>query len=220
VDQYAKIDTFQARLTRRETVNREEQPMEIMLCKFRKNPYSVHFIWIGEEGKGRQLLYVKGQHEDKLHIVLGRGDPTLFGSRMSFPPDSPTVRNRSRYHIREAGMSGVIDRMALSIASAAKPGPKAIRIQYLGQVKRAEFTTVLEAIEERIPPGGDSLLPEGGLRTTFFDAEATSPSFGLPVLLTTFNARGKPEEYYAFDRFMINSKLDDKDFDPNRVLPK
>src|SRR5262249_40077804 len=81
---YAGIDSYIARLTRREVVNGKNEE-EVMLFKFRKEPWSVYFKWLGENGKGREVIFVKGQHGSQIHTLLAAGDHPLkpAGSRMS-----------------------------------------------------------------------------------------------------------------------------------------
>src|SRR5262249_8124468 len=58
---YANIDSYIARLTRREVVKDRPQPEAVMLFKFRKEPWSVYFKWLGKEGQGREVVYVRGE---------------------------------------------------------------------------------------------------------------------------------------------------------------
>src|SRR5262249_37770425 len=51
VEQYNGIDSYIVRLTRREQVNGKNHPEEVLLFKFRKQPWSLFFKWIGAEGK-------------------------------------------------------------------------------------------------------------------------------------------------------------------------
>src|SRR5205085_3781407 len=55
---YAAIDSYIVRLRRREQVNGKDQPEELLLVKFRKQPTSVYFKWLGKEGHGREVVYV------------------------------------------------------------------------------------------------------------------------------------------------------------------
>src|SRR5262249_19521642 len=59
-DECAALDSYICRMTRREQVNGASKPEEMMLFKFRKQPFSIYFKWIGNEGKGREVVYVKG----------------------------------------------------------------------------------------------------------------------------------------------------------------
>src|SRR5262249_58892648 len=71
---YAKQGSYIARLRRRESVPGRAKPEEVLLFKFREQPWSVHFKWLGDEGKGREVVYVRGQGDDKLHILTAAGD--------------------------------------------------------------------------------------------------------------------------------------------------
>ena len=57
-------------MRRREQINGKDKPEEVMLFKFRKQPRSVYFKWIGPAGNGREAIWVDGQHESKLHTLL------------------------------------------------------------------------------------------------------------------------------------------------------
>src|SRR5439155_7354879 len=54
-ERYAAIDSYIARLRRREQVDGKDKPEETLLFKFRKQPFSVYFKWIGPEGTGREV---------------------------------------------------------------------------------------------------------------------------------------------------------------------
>jgi hypothetical protein len=55
-------------------------------------------------------------------------------------------------------------------------------------------------------------MPKGGRRFWYFD-----PATGLPVLIVTDDPTGHPVEYYCYDRLQFPVKLDDADFDPERL---
>src|SRR5262245_1660649 len=51
-----RLDAVTARLTRREQVNGKDGPEEVLSCKFRKEPFSVYFKWIGQYKSGREVV--------------------------------------------------------------------------------------------------------------------------------------------------------------------
>src|SRR5438105_12912956 len=71
---YAKLTCYIARLRRREVIQGRAKPEEVLVFKFRERPYSVHFKWLGDEGRGREVVFVRGQWEDKLHILTANND--------------------------------------------------------------------------------------------------------------------------------------------------
>lgn len=216
-DACAGLDSYIARLTRREQVNGTNKPEEVLVFKFRRQPFSVHFKWIGEVGKGREVLYVQGQHGGKLHTLLAAGDAPLMaaGSRMALAPDSPLVRRASRHPITDAGICAIADGFRGAVAGA-ETGARVLR--YLGPVRRPEFDggpVTLEASEEELRPGADPALPRGGRRQILFDTTSH-----LPVLVITKDERGQEVEYYRFDRLQYPVRLDDDDFNPDKVWAK
>jgi hypothetical protein len=206
------MDSYIVRLTRREVVNGEQKPEEIMLFKFRNSPWSVYFKWLGEQGHGREVVYVKGQYEDKLHTRLAAGDMPLApaGKRMALSPDNVLVRSASRHPITEAGLAASVDRLGRLLAGIDRHDPRAGSFTDLGQINRAEFGRPVAAIEHQIPPGVEPELPRGGRRLYGFD-----PDSGLPTLIVTRDHTGREVEYYFHDRLQFPVHLDDSDFNPD-----
>jgi hypothetical protein len=213
---FATIDSYVARLRRREQVKGKDQPEELILFKFRKQPWSVYFKWLGPEGQGREVLYVKGQHGGMIHSLLAAGDMPLApaGKRMALAPDNIFVRSASRHAITEAGIGVMIEKFGQALESQERGENKRGLLTYLGPTKRPDYETPLEAVEHRLPPGLEPLLPRGGRRWVFFD-----PASHLPVLLITQDDRGHEVEYYCYDRLQYPVRLDDLDFDPDRLWP-
>jgi hypothetical protein len=205
----ATLHSYICRMTRRETVNGSPKPEEMMLFKFRKQPFSIHFKWIGNESKGREVVYVKGRYEDKLHVLMSPG-----GTSMALAPDSFLIRRSSRHPVTEAGVCSIVEKFAAAVAAADK-GAHALR--YLGTTKRPDFDegTTLEGVEEDLTSAADPNLPRGGRRQLYFNT-----ANHLPALVVTKDERGQEVEYYRFDRFQARVKLDDDDFNPAKLFGK
>jgi hypothetical protein len=216
-EEYAGIDSYIVRVTRREQVNGKAHPQEIIRFTFRKEPWSVHFVWLDGDGKGREVVYVKGRYENKIHTLVGPGDSLLMraGSRIALAPDSPLVRSASRYPITDAGIGGVIDRFGALLEANEKGDKRRGTLTYVGPQKRPEYEAPLEAAEQVIPPGANKDLPRGGRRWWMFD-----PVRHLPVLIILYDDRGQEVEYYCHDRFQYPVKLDDDDFNPDKLWGK
>jgi len=215
-EKYAGIDSYIVRMTRREQVNGKNQPEEVMMFKFRKEPFSIYFKWLGNVSRGREATFVKGQYENKIHTLLAAGDMPLMpaGRRISLPFDSMLVRSNSRHSITEAGIGVIIEKGRVGLEAAARGDTRRGRIAYLGQHKRPDYDGSLELVEQTILPGAESELPHGGRRLIGFD-----PELRLPMLVQAFNERGQEVEYYRYDRFQAPVKLDDADFDPDQLWP-
>jgi hypothetical protein len=212
-EQYAGIDSYVVRMRRREQINGKDCPEELMLFKFRKQPFSVYFKWLGKTAHGREVIYVKGRYESKLHTRVAAGDVPLMaaGRVISLSPDSSLVRSSCRHSIEEAGIGVMIDGFGRQVDALAKGRKQSGTLKYLGLVKRPEFEGPCEATEEIIPPKTETLLPRGGRRWLFFN-----PVMKLPTLLITHDETGHQVEYYCYDRFEYPVHLDDEDFNPGR----
>lgn len=211
---YAKIDAFEARLTRREVVNNREQPKEVLHFQYRKSPLSVRMKWIGTEGQGREVLFVQGKYDNKMQILPARSDTApLPPFKMAYSPDDPMIQSKSRHDIRQAGFAEAITHLGVILNRIDRSPSESKRLRALGAVQRPEFTSPMEGIEELLPAGEDRAFPRGGRRLYFFDTTPSSPSAGLPVLVIAYDEKNREVEYYCFDRFMYPVKLDDLDFD-------
>lgn len=218
---YSKLEGFECRVTRRETIGTKAMPEELLQYKMRKEPYSLHIKWIGKEAQGRELVFVQGKYENKVQIILGR-EPELLrpaGLKVARLPTDKDVTSKSRFDIREGGMGLSINWFGRVVAIMEKDPTQANRLKYVGSKQRLERATGLEAVEETIPPNWEPLLPNGGKRTTYFDADPASPSHGLPVLLVTLADTGREVEYYWFDQFQP-IRPTDADFDIEKLWKK
>jgi Protein of unknown function (DUF1571) len=215
-DNYAAVDSYIVRLRRREQVNGRDKPEETLLAKFRKQPFSVYFKWLSKEGAGRELVFVKGQYEDKMHMLLAAGDMPLVagGKRMALAPDSVLVRSSSRHSIYEAGIGSIIERLGIALEAIERGDFRRGTLKYLGKIKRPEFEAPCDAIEQIIPLGAEPLLPKGGRRLMLMD-----PATRFPTLVITQDETGREVEYYCFDRFQFPVRLDDDDFNPDKLWP-
>lgn len=215
VQRYATMDSYIYRLKRREVVAGKKQPEELIRVSVRKEPYSAHLKWLGAEGKGREAIYVQGKFKNQMQVLLASSDPfAMLMSRASLPPDDPMARAKSRYPITETGFGPLITRFGQLAAAVEKGDPRLGTAKYVGRVTRPEFTAQVEAVHQVLPPDRDPLLPKGGQRWWFFDADS-----GLPVLLIAHDPAGEVE-YYCHDSIIAPAHLDDDDFNPDKLWRK
>jgi hypothetical protein len=214
-EQEKSMNNYMCRIRRREQVNGKDQPEEIIMLKFCRAPLSIHCKWLGDEAKGREIIYVQGQRDNRVSILTGKGDILGSGKQLTFPIESPIVRSKSRYPLTEAGIGAAVVRFAALLDAVEHGQPNAGSLHYLGLQSRSEFARPVEAVEQKIPANLESFLPRGGLRYFFFD-ETT----GLPMLVVTFDDANRQVEYYHFDRLQSPVNLDDRDFDPDILWKK
>jgi hypothetical protein len=216
-ERLAGMGSYIARLTRREQVNGADGPEEVLLFRFRRQPWSVYFKWLDGAGAGREVTYVRGCYENKIHTLLAAGDHLLkpAGSRFAVAPDSPLVLMKSRHPITEAGMHASVERLGRVLAAQERGDASLGTLNYLGLQPRQEMGQAAACVEHVVPPGVEKTLPKGGRRLYAFD-----PASGLPTLVQTRDDRGQEVEYYFYDKLLYPVNLDDADFDPDRLWPK
>ena len=213
---FQQTDSFTCRMVRREVVSGKQHPEELMSFQYKKHPYSIHFKWLGQEGKGREVVYVEGKFDDKIQTRLAAGDIPFMpaGKRMSFAVDNPLVRSASRHSVREAGFGFMLSTVGTMLAHQKEGNSKLGAVQYVGKIRRPDLGGEVEMVECKLAPGAEHTLPEGGRRLYGFD-----PVLGHPVLVQTFDSRGQEVEYYRYDRFFFNG-LEESDFDPETLWAK
>lgn len=216
---YAGVPDYEAKLIRREVVSGKSLPTEELNIAHRKEPFSFYMNVTGEAGKGREMLYVKGQNAGKIIIVTGKGDNVLLGTgkRMELDPESSLLSGKSRNRITEAGMGKMLATIEKYVGQAESGKRPTETVRHLGATDGLESKMPLTTVEVTLQTGDEPLLPKGGKRTYGFDADKKSSSYGLPVQIVTHDERGKEVEFYSFSGFKLPAKLVDADFSPDRL---
>jgi hypothetical protein len=224
-ERWAKVDTYETIITRKEATPKGEINNEVVLFQYRKEPMSVFTRNIGEVGKGREVVYNPGKYGDKLHLMIGEGDSPVALIKAGYKPapmspDDPRVRDKSRYSIREAGFGTPIGKMAKGVALYEAGKFPADALTYLGPVTRPEFKKQHVGIQMKLRPGDDPSMPTGGVRQILIDMDPESQSYGMPVLILADDDKGKTVEYYLFEKIRMPAGLTEADFSPDRLGKK
>jgi hypothetical protein len=220
-EKWAKVDTYEAVVTRKELSPAKEFTEDVVLYQYRKEPMSVFIRNIGESCKGREVVY--NAKTDKIHVMLGDGDVKFLPAGFKVPPvspDDPRVKEKSRYSIREAGYGTPINKVASWVAKAESGKIPPDALTFLGPVNRKEYPYPLLSVSLKLRPGDESMMPSGGTRQWFFDPKPESSSFGWPVLIIATEPNGKEVEYYLFEKVKLQIPLTDGDFAPERFGKK
>jgi hypothetical protein len=217
VRSYAGINSYVVRLRRREQVGGQNKPEEVMLLKFRKAPWSVYLKFLGPVGRGREVVYVKGHYEDKIHTLTAAGDIPLApaGRHIALAPDSILVRSASRHPITEAGIGNLVEQFGRLLEyeqRSAQRGTPAGLVNYLGAFQRPEFANRLDTVVQVVPPKFESALPRGGRRYWFFE-----PNLHLPVLIITQDDKNHEVEYYSYEDLQTSVAISPEDSDPDQM---
>lgn len=210
------MDTYVYRLRRREAIGERKTPEEVIRVAIRREPYSVHLKWVGNEAKGRETVYVQGKFDNEMQVLLAAHDAfplSPAGIRWSIAANDSKARARSRYPITDTGLASLVERFGV-IATALERGEvKHGTMKYLGQLDRPEFNGKVEGVVQVLPPKSDPNLPKGGQRWWFFDVQS-----GLPVLIIAHDPDGEAE-YYCHDHIQA-MRLGDDDFNPDKLWRK
>ena len=102
-----KIPKYTAVFSKQERLNGNLQDEQVMQVKLRHKPFSVYMKWlVGDAGK--EVLYVEGQHENRLLVKFGgwkaRMIPTLF-----LEPDGTLALSEARYPITQFGFRPLVE---------------------------------------------------------------------------------------------------------------
>ncbi len=216
---YEKLNDYEVHMVRREVVGGKETPTEEIQFQFRKQPFSVYMKNVGENGKGREVLYVEGKFDGLMNVVTGQGDNRLIGAgfKTSLRPDSSMATSKSRHKITEAGAGTMLVKLDKAIKSA-EAGKTVIKS--LGTVQRKDQSTPVDGIEIPILPGDDSTLPKGGMWTLYFDLKPDSAGYGNLAVQITTDEKDREVEYYCFTNWKVPANLTDADFHPDRLGKK
>lgn len=217
---WSKVSTYELQLTRREINPKGAQNSEVLVFQYRREPVAVYTKNLSGNGKGRETVYYPGAFEDKLHVKLGEGDSKLLRAGSVAPaisPDDSRVKEKARYSIREAGFGRWIVALNKAVAGLEAGRISADALSYSGEVKRDEYPYPLAGVMHNLRPGDDPLFPVGGKRLYFFDMKPDSPSYGLPVIITAFDASGNEVEYYLAEKVRNPAGLTDANFNPSRL---
>jgi hypothetical protein len=106
VEKFHAIPSYTFTLTRRERVGGDLLPPQVMDVKLRHQPFSLYMKWIEGEGagvKGRQLLYVDGQNDNKL-VILPGGLLGRVSGPVTLALDDPMVTAEARHPANECGL--------------------------------------------------------------------------------------------------------------------
>ncbi len=217
MQRFSEVHSYCARLRRRESQEGRAKPEDLILFKERTAPFSVHFKWIGPESQGREVVYVKGRYDDKLHILTATGDIPFVpgGRRMALSRDSMLVKMANPNHdITDAGIGYNLRDVAMLYAAAKSPS-NGVVAKSLGMIQRPEYPQPLAGVEITVPPGRDVDLPRGGKRQIFYCLACK-----LPLLYLCFDEINREQNYNCYDRIQLDLKLDDDDFNPDKMWGK
>ncbi|MEZ6057738.1 MAG: DUF1571 domain-containing protein [Planctomycetaceae bacterium] len=107
-----EVDAYTCTFQRQERVDGDLLDRQTIAIKLKHDPMSVYMKWT-EGDRGRQAIYVAGQHDNKLLVQLGGIKGRLLGTLALEPTDS-MVMAESRYPVTEIGLLKLAEKVVAS----------------------------------------------------------------------------------------------------------
>lgn len=107
---FQRVRDYSCLLVKRERINDQIGPDQVIQMKCRNQPFSVALTWIGPTNMvGQEAYFVLGQNDNKLR-VKGAGGLGLFGY-VTLGPNDGRLTSSSKHSITEAGIGNLLDRL-------------------------------------------------------------------------------------------------------------
>lgn len=123
---YGRISDYEAIFIKQARFDGKMSKEEIIRFCFKK-PFRVHMEWIRDPHKGRQVVYVEGENDDKIRAHKGG---LLSFIVVSLDPMSPQAMKGSHHPITDAGIGRLIELMGSQVRRAAET--EELSLRFLG----------------------------------------------------------------------------------------
>ncbi len=199
-----EVQDYTCVFSKREVLGKKMKS-QVMLMKFKQEPFSVYMLYDGQE-KGREILFVEGQNENKL-LVHESGVAALVGT-LSLPLNSPQVTAENKYPVTQIGMLNLVDTILHQWRAEAQFGEVEVKPFPAAKVDNREC----EAMVSTHPtPRKDFKFH----RTVLYVDKETK----FPVRVEQYGFPRQPGEQptlveqYTYSQIRINTGLTAADFD-------
>jgi hypothetical protein len=108
---YQRVADYQCFFIKREVLNRQLQPENVISMTVRTQPFSVYMNWLRpNQLAGQEACYVTGRNNGMMRVHSTR----LIGRAgfVSIAPNDPRALQNSRHMITEAGIGNLIEKLA------------------------------------------------------------------------------------------------------------
>lgn len=220
LDARARLQTipdYLANFSRQERVNGKLLPRESTELKVRHSPFSVYMKWQAGADVGREVLFVKGQHGDKLLVKKG-GKVGEMLPTFKLEPTSDLAMKESRYPITTSGVLNLVEKIVTYCDRDLKLD-EGVSCQLLADQKidgRMCYTI-------RTDYGCAEVDPDYRCSVVFVDKETSLPlcvkNYGWSAACGASPAANDKltdetlVEFYAFSGLRYQVRLSEKEFD-------
>ena len=108
---FEKVTDYTCTLVKKERINGELTPDNIIAMSVRNDPFSVDLRWLEpRSSSGQEVCYVAGRNDGKMRVK----STGLLGAIgfVSIDPNDPRAQKTSRHAITEAGLGNLIQRFS------------------------------------------------------------------------------------------------------------
>lgn len=188
----------------KEEYKKGQLPKEVAFMKFRTNPRAVYMKWIGEEKKNQEIIWRKGQNDDKIRAHKG----SFPDVTVNLEPDSWMAMKDNRHPIQQAGFQHTIELIGRDFKMATE-NPELAKIEDLGE--KNILGTNARCFDATL---------DKDKNPKFYARKAricVSTQLKIPVRVQIWDREDgelRLVEDYGYENVKVNVGLTDSDFDP------
>ncbi len=210
-----KVSHYTATFLKQERIDGEMTERQVMLLKMRHSPFSVYLKWLEGGDVGREVLYVKGQHNNKMLVHVG-GIKGRFLPSLKLDPNGSLAMEEARYPITTAGLLELV-KLAVACRQSDIKLEKGVRCHMIEDFQFEERPCYCFTIEY----DNAQLSKLYRKSITLIDRETLMPvvtkNFTWPDQVNADDGEDIDEatliEFYAFKDINMAEQLADVDFD-------
>jgi hypothetical protein len=198
---YQGVQGYTSIMLSTERIGETLEPEKIVLLKFQR-PFKVYMRWTNGSTKGREGLYVAGEHDGRFLIAESNGLSKFFTAFLD--TRDPRVMAQSRHPVTDLG----IGRLLEIVGENARRGIRAnvLRVEDHGATWVAGRP--VREIEGVLPRDPDLGYYAYRVRL-FFDEENH-----LPIRVIVDDWGDRMVEDYTYSQLRLNPGFTNRDFDP------
>lgn len=196
---YEGVQDYTVEFHKQQRVGGVLYPEEQMLLKFKK-PFMVYMKWTGTIDRGREALYVTGQHGGRVLVHLG-GVVNYFAPSFLLHPTGVLAMRKNLRPITRSGLESTIMLLKEMCEKAKERGDLEVRYRGAGECAGRPTHRF-----ERILPAGKGYPAH----RTLLELDRES---GFPLSVESYGWDGELHEKYLYKDLRTNVGLTEKDFD-------
>jgi len=120
----ADVNAYTALFEKQQCVDGRLRPLETVELALREDPFSVRMKWISRVDRGRDVLYVEGENNDRLRVYTGN---LPVPAVLDLDPEGALALEGSRYPITRMGLRTLARGLLLYRGESQPAAPESFR---------------------------------------------------------------------------------------------